>query len=67
MFDLMDDNREAYEKMEAEKNELDELWKKEKDNLRKTQLVHCLSPLSLSLPLSPISLNNFTDISVPSA
>lgn len=39
MFDMMDDNREAYEKMEAEKTELDELWKKEKDNLRKTQMV----------------------------
>ena len=39
MFEVMDCNREAYEKMEAEKNELDELWKKEKDNLRKTQMV----------------------------
>jgi hypothetical protein len=55
MFDLMDYNREAYEKMEAEKNELDELWKKEKDNLRKTQMVF-YSSLPLSLPLSPPSL-----------
>ena len=59
MFDMMDDNREAYEKMEAEKNELDELWKKEKDNLRKTQMVFiALSSLSFppSLPLSPLFL-----------
>ena len=39
MFDLMDCNRDAFEKMELEKNELDDLWKKEKDNLRKTQMV----------------------------
>ena len=53
----MDYNREAYEKMEAEKNELDELWKKEKDNLRKTQMVsNFLSSLSLSLSL-PLSLS----------
>ena len=61
MFDLMDCNREAYEKMEAEKNELDELWKKEKDNLRKTQMVFLqLSSLSLSaLSLFPPSLPSY--------
>ena len=58
MFDLMDCNREAYEKMEAEKNELDELWKKEKDNLRKTQMVF-LQLSSLSLSLSPPSLPSY--------
>lgn len=39
MFDLMDCRRDAFEKIEAEKNELDERWKKEKDNLRKAQTV----------------------------
>ena len=67
MFDLMDCNREAYEKMEAEKNELDELWKKEKDNLRKTQMVFLqLSSLSLSLcSLSLSPLSSFLSHSLP--
>lgn len=39
MFDLMDNHREAYERIEAERNELDERWKMERENLRKTQKV----------------------------
>lgn len=40
MFDLMDNHREAYERIEAERNELDERWKMERENLKKTQKVH---------------------------
>ena len=39
MFDLMDSQREAYERIEGERNELDERWKMERENLRKTQKV----------------------------
>lgn len=39
MFDLMDANKEQYEAVEAEKKELEMLWKQEKDKLRQTQMV----------------------------
>ena len=40
MFTLMDNHREAYERMETERNELNERWKIEKENLRKIQTVN---------------------------
>ena len=39
MFDMMDTNKDAYEQLEKEKDELEELWKTEKDKLKVTQRV----------------------------
>ena len=39
MFDSMDNLKEAYERIEVERNELNERWKMERENLRKTQKV----------------------------
>ena len=39
----MDSHREAYQKVEMERNELNERWKSEKENLRKIQTV-CVTP-----------------------
>ncbi len=35
----MDTNRDALDRLEAEKNELEDLWKQEKDKLRAAQRV----------------------------
>ena len=39
MFDYMDSTKEALDRTEIEKNELEDLWKQEKDKLRATQRV----------------------------
>ncbi len=39
MFEVMDTNRDALDRLEAEKNELEDLWKQEKDKLRAAQRV----------------------------
>ena len=39
MFETMDASREAYEQLEGQKEELELLWKQEKDKLRATQMV----------------------------
>lgn len=39
MFEVMDSNKESLDRLEAEKNELEDLWKQEKDKLRAAQRV----------------------------
>ena len=39
MFNMMDNHKEAYENMKAQRNELDERWKAEKEALRKARRV----------------------------
>ena len=58
MFNLMDNQREGYEKMLTERDELNERWKIEKDNLKKTQKVYSTSS-SLFFP-SPSVIHPLT-------
>ena len=39
MFEMMDATKEAYEQVEEQKNELEELWKTEKDKRKSAQQV----------------------------
>ena len=43
MFEYMDSTKEALDKTEIEKNELEDLWKQEKDKLRATQRVSVIT------------------------
>ena len=51
MFNLMDSHREAYERMEMERNELNERWESEKENLRKLKTV-CMTLYILNQSIS---------------
>ena len=42
MFELMDANNEALEVVHKERQELESLWKQEKDKLKATQMVNVL-------------------------
>ncbi len=61
MFELMDTNKDTLDQLEAEKNELEDLWKQEKDKLRATQRVSSSTNPSTNgcilYPLNSITLS----------
>ena len=54
MFELMDENRESYLQLEEQKNELEDLWKQEKEKLRVAQRVSLPSFLWIGCSLAAI-------------